>query len=84
MRFLTLATLIALPVSVAFSGAAHAWADNPHMHPWDKGCDKVNCYAPVTAYVTGHYSVIKCKDPHKYFTHKDGVYQCVAHKKVAK
>jgi hypothetical protein len=77
------AALVACTAALTATGAM-AWEKTYSPHPWDKGCDSHNCYAPYTSYMTGHYSHLTCKDPHKYLTYRGGVLKCVAHKYVAK
>ncbi|WGW04710.1 hypothetical protein [Tropicibacter oceani] len=81
-KHLAAALLACAAITPASTAIAREKTYSPH--PWDKGCDAVNCYAPYTSYMTGHYSYLTCKDPHKYLTYRNGVLQCVPHKYVAK
>lgn len=83
MKFITLATLPALAL-IASTSSALAWQNTSNPYPWDKGCDKYNCYEPYTAYQHGHYSRLTCKDPYKYLTYVDGHLACVPRMNVAK
>ncbi len=86
MKLSTFASLIAVATTLAAGPAlawdSHAtkWTYNPYGH--DTRCDDHNCYTPGTAYEHGHYSYIRCADPYKYFTHRNGIYTCVPHAHV--
>lgn len=76
MSILRLAALAPFAI-VAATSSASAWQDTSHPYPWDRGCDKDNCFEPYTAYQHGHYSYLKCKDPYKYLTYVSGKLACV-------
>lgn len=83
MNISTFTKLIA--VGAVLSGSpAFAWEKIYNPYGYDTKCDAVNCYTPGTAYMKGHYRYLKCKDPKKYLTYRNGVLLCVPHKYIAK
>ncbi|SPF79657.1 hypothetical protein [Pseudoprimorskyibacter insulae] len=83
MKIFAIAALSAMSLT-QFAGAAAAWENTYTPYPWDKGCDKHNCYAPYTSYMNGHYSYLKCADPAKFLTYVNGHLKCVPHKHIKK
>ena len=72
-------TLFATAALVVSASSAAAWESGKvyMAYGWDRGCDAVNCYAPYTNYMTGHYSYLKCKDPAKIPAYRNNVLRCV-------